>query len=587
MRTFRLYLFSCICVTVVLSGPVSAEPAPEDPLLSAAMKAIDNREFQAIEQDIHKRLAEALAEPDKRPPASAVDLAAWGRLGAFWRGLRAPGEEQKRQIRELLARPKLRRRLLLAFEPETDLPDGVLRVLAVLDSIDGKNKPPTPDTLPALAAAMALTWDNWEDTAPEGQRRSMPPSKLRDASHVQRVWRALTVEKPAAERAAKLPLQLGAYVAAIRLDAREIQWAHKTLGELETPAEVFARIPYKPGQGYSDKTLEGGKSDFRLPNIYKKGGGSDERSYVAVQGSRVFAVPAAIVSAKDAAIRPRHWVAFLHVDRRNRAEWNLSIGRQGLAARAIGQVHDPQTGRRIAAGALALTARLWNTKAEDRLASLALLRAAELAEGANRLARVQSAVRLSPGNWKAYQALPPAAEGADANTLMAEIDRLRKLAGEPGSHFVGGLAVQLARLLPPDRRAVPLRQLDRDFRGDRWIQAELELLRAETYLAEERESRALRIYQQALSRYYLVPGIPVRAMEAIERIMGAEKREQYLRALAAVWQKLPRPKYKAQWDASDWRRLGRKLRAALAEAGNEAAAEKIDEALSNAERSLK
>ena len=294
------------------------------------------------------------------------------------RALSAAGEDLKpTTLRTLAANPVLARTLALAMTRE----DNPARVFAVLDQLAKVYPKEIADArgLQSLVAATCVVFDS-------------PPLKRPQTAAELLLWNSGAFEAPPADpvevfgyftqnRASmlfpidRMPVQALIHVVNTPCSADELRWALKNYANNAAVGKLYDRIRYDTQHFKFNKPKKIVATDgYTLQNIWKVGGVCEEQAFFATNVGKAIGVPTAYVDAVGPDVA-HAYVGYLRSAGSNTA-WDFDEGRYDEYEDIRGNITDPQTGRRLHDGQVALSAGMMLDKPADRDAAIALADAA-------------------------------------------------------------------------------------------------------------------------------------------------------------------------------------------------------------------
>lgn len=532
--------------------------AAADPLAEEAIDALNNGWLNRFGTSTESKIVEHLDDLKTLDLNALNRLSAWRQFARFFARLDSPSDADKATLKWLAGEPGLLQTLMSAVS-SSDPPDRMLALLTKLHEDQGENLAAFPD----LTTAFCVVWD---------KSSSRHRHDDVDLVHVVRLFRYYVNTRARLEFDLKdLPWQLSVYVIDNRGSEDDIGWALAHYAGRRLIGAVYFDVPYDESAFYGGADKQITSHPYTLPNLVHYGGVCVDQAYFASTVAKSIGVPACSVSGQggDDGV-PHAWVGYLHADR-GRIAWNFQEGRYEDMMFWTGEVTEPQTRQRISEADVALLAELQGTTPAQRLASIALVRSADIAKQEQLPNLYTRAITLSPGNRAAWMGLAdlgaqhklsPAQEAAVGDVLARFalqkypdfVYRVyRKLySGREGMDQVTALG-NLARLFPnrPDLLA--------DIRIDQG-----DLLRK-----LKKEEEAFAAYGEVLTNDIKAGPIVLRAMDRVDEMLRGIGQTQRLAAIyKQVWARLTMPEASAYARSGPYFILGRRYAALLDELGD-------------------
>jgi hypothetical protein len=302
-------------------------------------------------------------------------------------------------LRFLASNPILARTLALTLRNEDDA-EGVFEVLGRLCQTDPKN---TADSagLSSLVAAVCVVFDKppmrMPQTAEELKEWSEGAFAAAPADAVE-VFGYFAKNRSSMMFAPdKAPPQALIYVVDTPCTPTELEWALKQHHNNPMVGKLYDRVRYDTQHFKFNKPKKiASTSGYTLENISKVGGVCAEQAYFATNVGKAIGVPTVIVRVQGPT-QAHAYVGYVRTAGSNTA-WNFDEGRYDEYEKIRGSINDPQTGRVLHDGQVALTAGVMLDSREDRESAIALTDAAEYAmkrgRGGTAAASTKTGVKL-------------------------------------------------------------------------------------------------------------------------------------------------------------------------------------------------
>jgi|GEM_PF-1611759 len=293
-----------------------------------------------------------------------------------------------------------------------------------------RERPDQVDRYPALAAAVCVVFD---------RERAWEFGKSPEALEVFDYFTANDSRLLLSTR--ETPPELLVHVVDSLVGADQLSWALDRYADDRQIGKRYAEVAYDRAHFPGGAPLRLASSRATLADMLKLGGVCRHQTHYAMHTAKAQGIPSAYVRATGSDVS-HAWLGFLEVSA-GTARWNCDTGRFGEYSQMTGRIADPQTGRSVGDGRLALAAVAASEPPEVRWYATALVdAAARLADAkapyppeppqgvssaprenstALRLSLLEAAVNASPAHapaWDAAAAL--AAEG-----LLSPEDALR------------------------------------------------------------------------------------------------------------------------------------------------------------------
>ena len=427
-------LLALLCALPLL---VAAAPV-DDPLAVMEREAAASGRLAPLQNCAERALSELLYDPAAADAARVVQLETAREFGRYFAGIPVLDDESRQTLAWLADRPILAATLLMAVT-DADRPEAVLAVLTRLRVDHGDRAAAYPD----LAAALCVVWDD-----PPPSRN--PAATARDpAERASGLFHFYSRAKLRADLKA-LPWPLAVYVADNSLAEADIAYALRRYGRSGAAGGAYSDVPCDSAHllAGAPKKLDG--HEYTLENLAAYGGACDDQAYYAAGVDKSLGLPAVYISgvggnggAFDA------WVGTLDSSAKA-ARWDFSQGRPAEQLLWSGEAVDPQTRATLSEADVAVLAEVRSISREDRLASWAMAKAADLvpheAGPAATDALLGRAITLCPGNRLAWETLADAA--GDQEHSEAVFAAVRKFAANDYPEFALNLARRLIARQP-------------------------------------------------------------------------------------------------------------------------------------------
>ena len=502
-------------------------PSPADPLIDAAVAAVESGNFAPFIGAVEKDASEALIDPAMADLPRLVQLATLREFGRWFARVGQQSPEQKAALAWLIRQRRAAPALMLAAT-SSDPPDRVLDILTALRT----NRGDRLEQFPELTAAICLVWDDGERFG--GDDRPM------DASRVVHVFRHYADNPGATRNAAnKLPIDQLIFVVDNLLTDAETDWVRRQHAQLDVGGAFFD-VAYGPTRSLTRELLKPGDdsdNSYTLANLRKFGGRLADQAYYAAQVGKTFGVPTATcVGLEREGQESQAWVAFMN-GRGQGARWDASTGRYRLHYASPGEVLDPQTMEQVPLGELALVAGVGRTAASKRAAATALCKLLDRAPAEQRLAALRRAVELSPSDRRVWRIIADSGQqhrpGSDEHKALVALvsSHLLPRSEEAAMH----VRLRMIAKLAAEDRAAALAELRRSFDRRPDLAATLHLARAAALLEKQDADGALRVLGELVAAAESLPAHAVIAMRHIDDIL---RERSELDRLALVYEQL-------------------------------------------------
>jgi len=480
-------------------------------------------------------VASPATDPKKPPPPPAkLDKTAFSRL-AVQRALAQLAlavPDQQSAVAWLAGTRQLGPTLALAIAPKDKAP----AVLAVLAALKAKHADRL-DEWAGLVTALCVVWDDPAAVGMEkadGAQRALLVFEHHLANQGRLAFDART-----------LPWQLCAHLADCKVAEDELAWALASYrGQIEL-ARAFFDVPYDKKGLYSGQWQGIKGAPYTLANIKKLGGVCKDQAYFASQVGKALGIPTAFCTGSSGRGEGFHaWLGFLKRTG-NVVAIDFNAARYAEHGFWNARITDPQTGDIVSDADIGMLPEWSVATPADRLASAALVAAAELAEPARRDDLYDQAIRWAPANRQAWLgfAAAAAAAGEAEPALRRMQEPLHRFAFGRYDEFAYEMLVRLIRALPL-AQAVPIFQrAGSNFAERPDLQARFQVALGDALREQGRIDDALAAYQRVLVA--LTPRTTPLALEAMDQIDATLRGAGDLKRLAEIyrttWAKLHVP----------------------------------------------
>lgn len=293
-----------------------------------------------------------------------------------------------------------------------------------------RERPEQVDQFPGLAAAVCVVFD---------RERAWEFGKSPDALEVFDYFAANDARLVLSTR--DTPPELLVHVVDSLVGAEQLVWALDRYADDRQVGKRYAQVTYDRAHFPGGAPLKLASSRATLADMLKLGGVCRHQTHYAMHTAKAQGIPSAYVRATGSDVS-HAWLGFLEISGAT-ARWNCETGRFGEYSQMTGSIADPQTGRSVGDGRLALAAVAASEPPEARWYAAALVAAAaRLADAtaayppapprgvtsaprenstALRLTLLETAVNASPAHAPAWDAAAAMAEAG----LLSPDDGLR------------------------------------------------------------------------------------------------------------------------------------------------------------------
>ncbi|MEM8757187.1 MAG: hypothetical protein AAGF47_05320 [Planctomycetota bacterium] len=492
--------------------------------------------------------------------------------------------------------PELVRRLVFELDADHDEHAAAARLLLRL--IDATS-PGMVDEFGSLAVAIAVVHD-----APLIRRVNENTVEAGDPVELFRYFVANARQAQIDPR--RLPTELLVFAVSSTERIDQLEWARQRYRADKNHGRRFFEIQYDLEHYRTGRPKAVSLAPrYCLAAISELGGVCADQAYFAEHVAKSVGVPSAYMHGRAGEVS-HAWLGYLTVSR-NRYVWDFDAGRYDDYQGVRGSTTNPQTGRPITDGELAMRAGNAMLKEPDRWRAIALKAAAQRLDQLNeqqsqaaadavfegrdalrwdrpehRLELLEASVRICPGDTRAWRQFARLASSGDVDGR--EIDRwLRAFERSGGRQSLDMLVDLLDMLLAavPDAsaRIDVLEWAMPKLRGRSDLQAWVRLTQGAVLEGKGDKANAWRAYEDVVRRF--VNDGPF-AIDAVDRMLamldGASRPGHDIELLRRAFDEAEQPfsvgSFRTQ---SNWYRLGQRLAVRLEEAGRTKEAEHIVE----------
>jgi hypothetical protein len=625
-----ILLSACAVGSAGRSKPARQARADDGDLERSAVRAVADGDLERFATGLEDELAGAVARPKevRGPEAERVTrLAAFHEFGRFFSRVERLDKQSEQTLEWLVTQPRLMPVMMMAVT-DADDPGGVLAVLGALHEDQGDRL----DEFPDLTAAFCVVWDRSLEPAPADKADERDPKRGPGRRGV-RVYQstgdreaagngqedrggaggaggAADDEPPDVARAVQLfryytnaksdlqfnprdlPWQLAVYVVDNMLADDEIVWAvNQYRAKGRSVAGAYFDVNYDLNVFFGGKARRGGGRKYTLQNLKKFGGVCTDQAYYAAQVAKAMGVPSAVAKGQGGAGRGAHaWVGFLQTSGKQVA-WNFNQGRYESHLYWAGAVRDPQTHRTLTDADVSLLAELQHTDSTERLASVALCKAA----GLDALARdhravadlYRAAIDLSPGNRAAWMGLADmAADGRlGARDAQAFAEVVNRFAQKNYPDFAFAVLRRTVAGSDPRDQLDALARIGRSF-GDRPdLAAAAAVAQGDLHREAGRDEDALRAYDEVFTQHMQAGPVVLTAMDRVDALLrDRDELKQLAGIYKKVWAKMTVPDTSAFVTTTPFYVLGARYAELLKTMGDERGEKGVRARLASLER---
>lgn len=516
------------------AAPSATKPAPTDPMIDAAVTAVESGKFAPFIAAVDQAASDALIDPATADLPRIARLATLREFGRWFARVPRQSPEQKEALTWLIRNPRAAAALMLSATP-SDPPDRVLAILTALR----QDRADHLERFPSLTAGICLTWDDGDRFG--GNDRPM------DAPRVVRVFRRYADHPEMTRHAAtELPVDQLIFVVDNLLSDAETDWARRQHARVDVGGAFFdvaygatralTREPSKPGDDPANA--------YKLANLRKFGGSLADRAYYAAQVGKTFGVPTAVcVGLEREGQESQTWVAFM--DGRGRdARWDVTSGRDRSHYASAGKFLDPQTMEHVPLGEIALVAGVGRSATDKRAGATALHKLLDRVPAEKRLAALRRAAELSPSDRRMWRAVADWAQGHQTGTdehdgVVALVSsHLMPRSEEAAMH----VRLRMIAKVAAEDRAAALAALRATFDRRPDLAATIQLALAAALLEKKDADGALRVLGELLAAADALPTHAVIAMQHVDDILREwSELDRLALVYAQLWSRLRPP----------------------------------------------
>jgi hypothetical protein len=260
-----------------------------------------------------------------------------------------PKPDEARVLAGLREHPEFAAALAFVWRPEAEKP----RPIAALAGRLIAERPEQVARFPSLAAAVCVVFD---------RERSWEFGQAPDALDIFDYFAAHDERLVLSARTT--PPELLVHVVDSLVPAEQLEWALERYGTRAEVGRRYEEVPYDRGHFPGGAPLKLASTRGTLADMTTCGGVCRHQAHFAAHTAKAQGIPAAVVLGVGSGVS-HAWLGFLEV-KGGSAAWNFDTGRFGEYADMTGSVPDPQTGRLVPDGRLALLARAVAQPAADR-----------------------------------------------------------------------------------------------------------------------------------------------------------------------------------------------------------------------------
>jgi tetratricopeptide (TPR) repeat protein len=400
------------------------------------------------------------------------------------------------------------------------------------------------------------------------------------------------------------PPALLIYMVNSNVSIQEMLWALNRFQGNNRVGELFYEITYDESAIEEGTPQASEMAGQTLPNIFRLGGGYEERSSFAEMVGKSIGVPTTTVVGETVE-GSYSWPGFLQMRRRG-AIWNLEEGRFNVMSGGVwtnGQVYDPQTNKQITENELSLTAALFGQAPEQRQAAAALTdavrrlimleesgedfqpsapeqgerrarRRVRQADIDSQLALLEQAIRISPGYTHAWFTFRDLVSAGKLNWQEKQdwIRMLYRNVGNEYPEFSLSILLPMIKTVEDFQRQNSLWEIAyRNFSGHPELAARVRMEQADLWEEQNEPGRALDIYRQIVRRYSNDGPFILDALERAESLLIRERQsdQAIIQLYTEAWNRMdiPAPRAMQFWEQTTWFRVGEALARKFEEAG--------------------
>jgi hypothetical protein len=554
VRAAGLILLIAILPSLARANDPAPPAAMTDPLVELAEQSAVEWKFDRLLATVERDL-QALMEDPASNAEPIARLAVYRQFARFCARITEPTDQDKASAALLPHQPRLMRSLMLAVDG-ADRPDGVLAVLAALQSDAGKRVERAPELISALCVVFDDDSDN-EDAKPQVDRAVL---LYRYFTNARGNLRFDPFDLPAA---------LGVYLVDVRVTPEEIVWVVNRYGRRGSVLGIYYDVPYDTRAFYQgvNQQIEG--QPYTLENLTKFGGICTDQAYFATQVTRLLGAPATTVTGQGGGGQvPHAWVGSLEL-RGRQLFWNFTDGRYDAQLYYTGSIIDPQTRRRLTEGHLAMLAELRNVTPEARQQSVAIFRSHDLAPEAIRADWLMRAIDLSPANHAAWAALADlgAARKLSVEQMNRVADVTHTFAAGPYADVAFDIFKRLISGLSNQEQIEKLGRIGEVFRQRRDLYAATRVEQGKLLRALSRDADALVAYGDVLLNHLYAGPVVMEALREVDEMLINTDPRRLLAIYERTFSNMPRPQVSAFSSHTPYARVGQRYIELLAEYG--------------------
>ncbi|MDQ3439172.1 MAG: hypothetical protein M3478_02340 [Planctomycetota bacterium] len=557
-----------LVLTITAANTSAAtKPAPPDPLIEAAVAAVDAGTLPAFAATVERAASDALTDPATANLPRLVQLATLREFARWFARVPNPSAEQKAALTWVIRQRRTAPALLLSAT-SSDPPDRVLALLTALR----KEQPDRLEQFPELTAAVCLVWDDPDRLG--GEDRPMDPSR------VVRVFRYYADNPgPTRDVANDLPIDQLIFVVDNLLSEPEIEWVRRQYAQVDV-GHAFFEVGYGPTRELKrePKPDDDPANSYTLANLRKSGGRMADQAYYAAQIGKTLGIPTATCTGLEReGQESQAWVAFQRDGR-----WDTTSGRHRQHLASLGEVMDPQTMDTFPPGELALVAAVSRTSTSNRTAAIALCKLMDLAPADKQVAAIKRAVELSPSDRRVWRRVADWGEQHRPGS-----DEYMDVVGLITAHLLprseeAALHVRLrmiAKVAAEDRAAL-LAEMRSSFERRPDLVATVQLARAAALMEKKDADGALRVLGEVLAKADTLSAHAVPAMRQVEDILRERSRlERLAEVYDDVWSRMRPPPQSPVAHTTPYYAIGQEYAQLLEELGRKRDVERIRERL--------
>jgi hypothetical protein len=559
--------FLIVLTMTALIAPAATKPAPPDPLIEAAVAAVEAGTLPAFAATVERAAAEALTDPATADLPRLVQLATLREFARWFGRVPDPSTEQKGALTWLIRQRRAAPALLLSATT-SDPPDRVLALLTALR----KEHRERLEHFPELTAAVCLVWDDPDRFG--GEDRPMDPSR------VTRVFR-YCADNPRATRnvADELPVDQLIFVVDNLLSDAEVDWVRRQYAQVDV-GNAFFEVGYGPTRELKrdPKPEDDPAAHYTLANLRKSGGRMADQAYYAAQIGKTLGIPTATCTGLEReGQESQAWVTFQRDGR-----WDTTSGRHRQHLASPGEVLDPQTMDTFPSGELALVEGVSRTSAVTRAAAIALSKLLDRAPSKMQLAAIKRALELSPSDRRVWRRVADWGQqhrpGSDEYAALVNLvtAQLMPRSEEAALHVRLWMIAKVAA----EDRAAALAEMRPGFERRPDLVATIQLARAAALMEKKDDDGALRALGEVLAMAEALPAHAVPAMRQVEDILRDRSRlERLAEVYDDVWSRMRQPSQSPVAHTTPYYAIGQEYAQLLEELGRKRDVERIRERL--------